>query len=98
LSSISSERENDFQQWENFMVGSTVRRLAQVTLIVSNLSLAGTAYAADTIKGQVLVGRAPVAKSEVTVWEASPPAPKVVDYDGVSLCNVGNGSLRIGWL
>jgi hypothetical protein len=42
------------------------------------VSPAGTAYAADTIKGQVLVGRAPVAKSEVTVWEASPAAPKML--------------------
>ena len=58
------------------MVGTAARRLAQVTLIVSSVSLAGTAYAADTIKGQVLVGRAPVAKSEVTVWEASPAASK----------------------
>ena len=58
------------------MPGTAARRLAQVTLIVSGVSLAGTAYGADTIKGQVLVGRAPVGKSEVTVWEASPSGPK----------------------
>jgi len=58
------------------MAGTYAKRLAHVILIACNVSLAATAHAADTIKGQVLVGRAPVAKSEVTVWEASPAAPR----------------------
>jgi hypothetical protein len=49
------------------MVGWTVRRTRTGHPYRLHLSLVGTAYAADTIKGQVLVGRAPVAKSEVTV-------------------------------
>jgi hypothetical protein len=61
---------------EKSMIGTAAKRLAQITLVVSGVSLAGTAYAADTIKGQVLVGRAPVAKSRVTVWEASTAAPR----------------------
>jgi hypothetical protein len=38
--------------------------------------LTGAAFAADSIKGQVLGGGAPIAKSTVTVWEASAAAPK----------------------
>ena len=38
--------------------------------------LAGTAFAADSIKGQVMGGGAPIAKSTVTLWEASADAPK----------------------
>src|SRR5271166_3808971 len=38
--------------------------------------LAGAASAADSIKGQVLGGGAPIAKSTVTLWEASAGAPK----------------------
>ena len=38
--------------------------------------LAGRALADDVIKGQVLGGGAPVAKSTVTLWEASTGAPK----------------------
>src|SRR5271166_1654232 len=38
--------------------------------------LAGAAFAADSIKGQVLGGGAPIAKSTVTLWEASAGAPK----------------------
>jgi hypothetical protein len=38
--------------------------------------LAGAAFAADSIKGQVLGGGAPIAKSTVTLWEASSDAPK----------------------
>jgi Transthyretin-like family len=57
------------------MPGTSVRRLAQVILVIYGL-LPGAAYAADTIKGQVLVGGAPVAKSEVTLWEANASTPK----------------------
>jgi hypothetical protein len=38
--------------------------------------LAGPASAADTLKGQVLVGKAPLANSTVTLWAASAGAPK----------------------
>ena len=55
---------------------TAVQRLAQVTLLVFGLVAAGTAYGADTVKGQVLVGGAPVPRSEVTLWEASAGAPK----------------------
>src|SRR5271167_1418165 len=38
--------------------------------------LADSAFAADSIKGQVVGGGAPIAKSTVTLWEASAGAPK----------------------
>jgi len=38
--------------------------------------LADSAFAADSIKGQVLGGGAPIAKSTVTLWEASANAPR----------------------
>ena len=56
-----------------------VRRLAQLTLVVSGLLPAVAAYAADSIKGQVLGGGAPIAKSTVTLWDASDGAPKQLD-------------------
>lgn len=40
------------------------------------LLLTEAAFAADSIKGQVLGGGAPIAKSTVTLWEASAGAPK----------------------
>ena len=43
------------------------------------ISVAGAASAADTIKGQVLGGGAPIAKSTVTLWEAGAAAPKQLD-------------------
>jgi hypothetical protein len=48
----------------------------QVLLIVATLIVAGQAFATDSIKGQVLGGGAPIAKSTVTLWEASADAPK----------------------
>jgi hypothetical protein len=44
--------------------------------ITLNLFHAGAALAADSIKGQVLGGGAPIAKSTVTLWAASAAAPK----------------------
>src|SRR5271167_1082647 len=38
--------------------------------------IAGSASAADSIRGQVLGGGAPIAKSTVTLWEVSADAPK----------------------
>ena len=51
------------------------RRLV-LGLLASCVLLAGAAFAADIIKGQVLGGGAPIAKSTVTLWEASAGAPK----------------------
>jgi hypothetical protein len=55
---------------------TTARKLTLAALAVSSLILAGRAFAADSIKGQVLGGGAPIAKSTVTLWEASADAPK----------------------
>ena len=41
--------------------------------------LTGAAFAADSIKGQVLGGGAPIARSTVTLWEASTGASKQLD-------------------
>ena len=49
------------------------------TMFVAILLSAGAAFAADSIKGQVLGGGAPIAKSTVTLWEASADAPKQLD-------------------
>lgn len=51
-------------------------KLTLVGLAIPCLLLAGQAFAADNIKGQVLLGGAPIAKSTVTLWEASAAAPK----------------------
>src|SRR5271165_4315313 len=51
------------------------RKLVLGVLIVC-VFLAGWAFAAESIKGQVLGGGAPIAKSTVTLWEASADAPK----------------------
>ncbi len=53
----------------------SVRNLTLTALAVSSLFLAGQAVATD-IRGQVLGGGAPIAKSTVTLWEASADAPK----------------------
>jgi hypothetical protein len=47
-------------------------------LLTCSLAAGGQAVAADGIKGQVLVGGAPVAKSTVTLWTASSGEPKQV--------------------
>jgi hypothetical protein len=47
-------------------------------LLAGSLAFAGHAFAADSIKGQVLVGGAPIAKSTVTLWTASPGEPKQI--------------------
>src|SRR5208283_4653044 len=56
--------------------GAIIRRLTLAALALSSLFLAGSASAADNIKGQVLGAGAPIAKSTVTLWEASADAPK----------------------
>lgn len=52
------------------------RKLTSVALVICSMVLAGVAFAADSIKGQVLGAGAPIAKSTVTLWEASADAPK----------------------
>lgn len=64
--------------------GKTVLKLTLVAFAVSCLLLVGPAFAADNIKGQVILGGAPVAKSTVTLWEASAAAPKQLDQTKAS--------------
>ena len=52
-------------------VGNSKRRLALAAPVLSSLFLAGQALAADSIRGQVLGGGAPIAKSTVPLWAAS---------------------------
>ena len=56
--------------------GTMVDRLVVGALAVSSLLVAGPASAADTVKGQVLGGGAPIAKSTVTLWATSASEPK----------------------
>lgn len=58
--------------------------------MASNLSFGVCAFAAD-IKGQVLGGGAPIAKSTVTLWEASAGAPKQLDQTKTS----GDGRFQV---
>ena len=58
---------------------SIVRRLMLGTTIVSIALSTGAAFAADSIKGLVALGGAPIARSTVTLWEASGDAPKQLD-------------------
>ncbi len=55
---------------------ATKRGLMLATLLAASVLSTGAAFAADSIKGQVLGGNAPIAKSTVTLWEASADAPK----------------------
>src|SRR5271165_6432219 len=51
------------------------RKLVLAVLCLCVL-LTGAVFAADSVKGQVMGGGAPIAKSTVTLWEASADAPK----------------------
>jgi hypothetical protein len=53
-----------------------IHKLILAGLVAASLSFAGRALAAETIKGQVLGGGAPIAKSTVTLWQASADAPQ----------------------
>ncbi|HEY2117604.1 MAG TPA: hypothetical protein VGH37_00330 [Candidatus Acidoferrum sp.] len=53
-----------------------VRKLTLAALAVSALLLDYSAWAADSIKGQVLGGGKPIAKSTVTLWEAGVDVPR----------------------
>jgi hypothetical protein len=58
-------------------VRGKIRNLALILLLFFCLCLQGLAV--DSIKGQVLAGGMPIAKSTVTLWEASAAAPKQLD-------------------
>ncbi len=58
---------------------SVVRTFLLEALLVASAFSTGQAFAADGIKGQVLLGGAPIAKSTVTLWEAGEAAPKQLD-------------------
>src|SRR5437868_5398732 len=58
---------------------SIVRTLMLGTIVVAVALSTGTASAADSIKGLVALGAAPIARSTVTLWEASADAPKQLD-------------------
>jgi hypothetical protein len=74
-----------------------IRKLILAGLIAASLSFTD-ALLADTIKGQVLGGGAPIAKSMVTLWQASADAPKQIaqtrtgDDGRFELSTVGVGS------
>ena len=62
-------------------LGARVRNLRSVrrildALLVCGLLLAGSAFSADSLKGQVFGGGAPIANSIVTLWVASAGEPK----------------------
>jgi hypothetical protein len=52
------------------------QKLALGAFVASSLFLVEFAFAADSIRGQVLGGGAPIANSTVTLWEAGADAPK----------------------
>jgi hypothetical protein len=54
------------------------KNLIRAVLAAVTLFITGPAFAADSIKGQVLAAGAPIAKSTVTLWEASADAPKQI--------------------
>ncbi len=58
----------DFRTW--------FQKLALCVSVASSLFLVEFAFAANSIRGQVLGGGAPIAKSTVTLWETSADAPK----------------------
>ncbi len=56
-------------------IQACIRKL-MIGLLALSVFPTGAALASDSIKGQVLGGGAPIAKSTVTLWEASAGAPK----------------------
>ena len=55
------------------------RNMVPVIVVVSSLSWAQRASAADTVRGEVMGGGMSIAKSTVTLWEATADAPKQLD-------------------
>jgi hypothetical protein len=70
-----NERSNGGRERGRAMIPIARKFFALVGLLAL---IAGWASAADSIRGQVLGGGAPIAKSTVTLWEASADAPKQV--------------------
>jgi hypothetical protein len=60
-------------------IGLKARTLLLAAIFIATVFSAGHAFAADNIKGQVLLGGSPIAKSTVTLWEASADSPKQLD-------------------
>jgi hypothetical protein len=58
------------------MIMRSPRSVMLRAIFVTFVLTAGQVFAADSIKGQVLGGGAPIAKSTVTLWEASGNAPQ----------------------
>jgi hypothetical protein len=58
------------------METTTVRKLLLGALLVASVFSAGLASAADSIKGRVLGGGAPIASSTVTLWAEGADAPR----------------------
>ena len=58
---------------------ATIQKFTLAATLISSLFPTGLTFASDRIKGQVLGGGAPIAKSTVTLWEASADAPKQLD-------------------
>ena len=56
-----------------------VRILVLGIVFFAILLSAGAAFGADSVKGMVICGAAPIAKSTVTLWEAGAGAPKQLD-------------------
>lgn len=57
-------------------LATTARKLLLGTLLVASVLLAVSASAADSIKGRVLGGGAPIANSTVTLWAEAADAPR----------------------
>ena len=61
------------------IIRSIVRTLMLGTMFTAMVLSARAAFAPDSIKGLVVCGGAPIAKSTVTLWEASADAPNQLD-------------------
>jgi len=63
------------------MMRRSIRRSRMLgTLFVAFVASAGPVFAADSVKGTVVCGGSPIAKSTVTLWEAGTGAPKQLDH------------------
>jgi hypothetical protein len=67
------------------MISQALARILTLgTLFVASLLSTGVAFAAESIKGQVLLAGSPVANSTVTLYETSADAPKQLDQTKAS--------------
>ncbi len=58
------------------IIRSIFRTLVLGTMFFGIVLSTGAAFAVDSIKGLVALGRAPIAESTITLWEASAGAPR----------------------